>query len=196
MMRSRQHGFTLIELMFGTVAALIIMLPTSMLLLHAATWYSDIQSQISVNRHARIAFDILLNGAQSATTGNDGTKNLYGLDGLHSAPNSSYRSNYAFRYRSNNLTFTPDVMAALSVTCVASGNPMPDCGSSGTMSVKGWIGSDADIETSQRVIAGRTSEIVMTITDPFDAVRNKKNPGVATTTYRTVTTQMRDETDP
>lgn len=190
----KQSGFTLLELMFASSAAMIILIPSFALLWKSAAWYEEIQSGIAVNRHARIAFDTLVNGAISTTTGNDGTKNIYGLDGRKAAPNSAFRTNYAFSYSSNNLTLTPDKFAAISIVCKATAAPLPDC-VSGTKSVTGWMGADADIETSKRVVMGRTFEIIFTVTDPFEAPLLQK-PSDATVAFRTIATRMRDENDP
>lgn len=189
-----QSGFTLIELMFASTATMLVLAPAFALLLHAGKWYDEIQSELAVNRHARLTFDILINGARSQSTGNDGTKALYGLSAWQQAPNGSLRSNYAFRFSSNGLTVSPDKFAAISVTCTGTAAPLPDCGT-GTRSVTGWIGADADIEDRKRVIAGRTMEIIMTFTDPQGAQR-AKNSAIATETFRTIATFMRDENDP
>jgi hypothetical protein len=73
---------------------------------------------------------------------------------------------------------------------------MPDCGSSGqTKTVSGWIGDAFTLNTSTRNIAGRTVELTVTITDPFQAQR-AQDPTTATQTYRTILTLNRDTTDP
>lgn len=194
-MRQRQSGFSLLELMFATTASMIIMVPATLLILQASGWSQDIQSKIAINRHARIIFEVFLNGGRATTNGNDGTKNVYGFNGLNSAPSSTFRTNYAFSYKSNNKTLVPDTLPSLSVACTAIAVPLPDCGSSGSKTVAGWVGSDAAIESSKRVVAGRTFEIQVQVTDPYQ-VQRMKNPARGTISYRTIGTLMRDESDP
>jgi prepilin-type N-terminal cleavage/methylation domain-containing protein len=180
MMRIRQAGFTLIELMIGSAAAMIIFVPATMLMLQTTRWYGDIQSLLAINRHARITMGVLINGAEAAVPGNDGTKHLYGLDGFNALPNSvSYQQASAFTYTSNGLTIKPDILGA-----VGSNN-----------NVKGWVPSDPTIDTKRNIIAGRTEQFTLDITDPFEKLRDT-TAAHATVTYKLAATRVRDEVDP
>jgi hypothetical protein len=193
-MKTDQRGFTLLELLFGATASMIMLVPSVALISRAIAWDQEARSQIAVNRHARVIFETFLNGARGTSNGNDGTKNLYGLDGKKGKPTSAYRNGYRFSYSSNGLTVIPDEFAALSVVCTGTATPLPDCTSSTTKTVRGWVGKDASLETSKRVIASRTFEIEMTVTDPYEVQRLKN--AAASTVYRTVATRIRDENDP
>lgn len=191
----RQRGFTFIELMTAVTAGAIIVLAANVFLFKAYTWYDELASKIEINRHARETFNLLALGGMSSTTGNDATKNLYGLRERAIAPASGLRSNYALQYSSNNLTLSPDSFAAMSVTCGAAGTPLPDCAGTETKSVKGWIGTDIQLNTSSRSVASRTVEVTFVITDPFE-VQRAQGPSQFSETYRTAVTLNRTESDP
>jgi type II secretory pathway component PulJ len=197
MRKTRQKGFTLLEVMFAATTGMFIMLPAMEILFRAYSWYAEVQSLLTLNREAREAMDVIGNGGRRTANGNDGTPYLYGFHGRKSAPTaSSLRINYKLRYQSNNLTLEGDSMASMSITCTAAATPIPDCASAGQMkTVSGWLGSDVALTTASRSIGGRTVETVVTLTDPYEAQRLKA-PANASTTYRTVLTLNRDETDP
>lgn len=191
-----QRGFTLIELMAASAATAIVILATSAFMLKALSWYDELSAKIEINRHARETYDTIALGGRSSSTGNDGTKNLYGLRGRFSAPSSGLRQNYALRYRSNNLTLMPDSFAAMSVPCTAAGQPLPDCADGSSIkSVQGWLGDDIQINNSSRSVAGRTVEVTIALTDPFQAQR-AKSPSQFSQTYRAIFTLNREEGDP
>ena len=197
MRKKAQAGFTLLEVMIASVASMAVLMPAMVFMLHSYDWYASVESELMLNRKARQVFDLIGNGARSSTNGNDGTPNLYGFHGRHSAPSvTSLRTDYQLQYRSNNLTISGDALPSQTITCTASGAPMPDCSSSGqSKTVTGWIGNAFTLNTSTRNIAGRTVELTVTITDPFQAQR-AQDPTTATQTYRTILTLNRDTGDP
>jgi prepilin-type N-terminal cleavage/methylation domain-containing protein len=201
-MTRRQRGFTLIELMFAAAATAIVILAATGFLLKALNWYGELAAKIEINRHARETFDVLAYGGYSASTGNDGTKNVYGLRGSHQAPGAAnLRNNYSLKYRDNNLTLTPDFSAPMTVTCESAGDPMPDCGASGpkgpgaNLTVKGWLGDDFVMNSGTRTVANMTTEVTMTIMDPYE-IQRAQNPATFADTYRTIFTLNRNESDP
>jgi prepilin-type N-terminal cleavage/methylation domain-containing protein len=195
MRRKAQAGFTLIEVMIASVASMAVIAPAIAVMFNAIDWYAEIQSQITLNREARQAFDLIGNGAKAGTNGNDATPYLYGVRGRNAAPAGTLRSNYMLQYQSNNLTVNGDALASMAVTCTGAGVPLPDCAASQTKTVAGWIGTDLSLNSASRSVVGRTVETVVTISDPFQAKRSP-NPASASETYRTIYTLNRDIADP
>ena len=91
---------------------------------------------------------------------------------------------------------TGDALPSQTISCTAATRPLPDCNSAGqNKTVTGWIGNAFKVNTANRAIAGRTVEVTVTLTDPFQA-RRADNPATATQTYRTLFTLNRDMGDP
>ncbi|MBA2587276.1 MAG: prepilin-type N-terminal cleavage/methylation domain-containing protein [Alphaproteobacteria bacterium] len=195
MSRNAQRGFTLFELMAAAAAGGIIILAANAFLFKAYGWIGELQSEVEINRHARETLNLLMLGGRSATTGTDGSKNVYGIIGRNSPPASGLRSNYAAQYTSNNLTLTPDKFAGMTVQCIGAAIPLPDCAATEVKSVQGWVGSDVQINSSTRSMANRTIEITAVITDPFEAGA-AQSPTQFTEKYRTIGTLNRTEIDP
>ena len=194
-MRS-QRGFTLMEVMVSTMATAVVIAAASAFLLRFLAWYDELSAKIAINRHARETYEVLSLGGLASTTGNDGTKNVYGLRGHFAAPTRSMRSNYSLRYISNNLTLTPDLLASMSITCTGTGIPIPDCTSgSGTKTVNGWIGAAASTNTSSRSVSNKTMEVTFTIMNPFE-IQRAVSPSVFAENYHAIFTFNRDEDDP
>ena len=191
----RQRGFTLFELMTAAVAGGTVILAVNAFLFKAYDWISELQAKVEINRHARETLNLLMLGGVSATAGNDASKNVYGINGRSSAPASGLRSNYAVQYRSNNLTLSPDKFAPMTVTCTGAATPLPDCVSTETKSVQGWLGSDVQINSATRMVANRTVEVSTVITDPFEAQRGTA-PTQFSEKYRTILTLNTTEPDP
>ena len=195
MTRSRQAGFTLIEVMIASAASMAVIAPAIAVMFKSFDWYAEIQSAIALNREARQAMDVIGNGAHMTVTGHDGSLEIYGIRGRDNPPGGSLRANYVLQYQSNGLTVNGDSIASVSITCSANGQPVPDCPSPGDKrTVSGWIGDDVSLSNS-RSAASRTVEVTITITDPFQAQR-AVNPASATQTYRTSFTLNRDVGDP
>jgi Tfp pilus assembly protein PilV len=199
MRKKSQAGFTLIEVMIASVTSMAILMPALVFMLRSYDWYASVESELMLNRKARQVFDVLANGARTNANGNDGTPNLYGFHGRQAAPSaSSLRNNYKLRYISNNLTVFGDAIAAQTIICTGASTPLPDCTSATvgqSKSVTGWIGNAFDLNGSARTVAGRTVEVVITLTDPFQ-VQRAENPATATQTYHTILTLNRDTSDP
>jgi prepilin-type N-terminal cleavage/methylation domain-containing protein len=194
-MRS-QRGFTLMEVMVSTMATAVVIAAASAFLLHFLAWYDELSAKIAMNRHARETYEVLSLGGLASTTGNDGTKNVYGLRERFAPPTSSMRTNYSVRYISNNLTLTPDLIAGMSITCTGTGTPMPDCTSgSGTKTVTGWLGSHPQTNTSTRSVSNKTVEVTFAIMNPFE-IRRAVSPSVFAENYHFIFTLNRNEDDP
>ena len=191
---SSQRGFTLMEVMVSTSATAVVIAAASAFLLKFLAWYDELSAKIAINRHARETYEVLSLGGRSASTGNDGTKNAYGLRERIALPTSSMRSNYALRYRSNNLTLTPDLTASMSITCTGTGTPIPDCGS-GTKTVTGWIGNAFTTNTSSRSVSNKTVEVTFTIMNPFQ-IQRAASPALFAENYHAIFTFNREEDDP
>lgn len=194
-MRS-QRGFTLMEVMVSTMATAVVIAAASAFLLRFLGWYDELSAKIAMNRHARETYDVFSLGGLASTTGNDGTKNVYGLRERFAVPGSSMRINYAIRYISNNLTLTPDLVAGMSITCTGTATPMPDCTSgSGTKTVTGWLGSHPQTNTASRSVSGKTVEVTFSIMNPFE-IQRAVSPSVFAEKYHAIFTLNRDEDDP
>ena len=194
-MRS-QRGFTLMEVMASTMATAVVIAAASAFLLRFLGWYDELSAKIAMNRHARETYDVFSLGGLASTTGNDGTKNVYGLRERFAPPTSSMRTNYSVRYISNNLTLTPDLVASMSVPCTDTGIPIPDCTpTSGTKTVKGWIGGAVSTNTASRSVSNKTVEVTFTIMNPFE-IQRAVSPSVFAENYHAIFTLNRDENDP
>jgi len=191
-----QRGFTLMEVMASTMATAVVIAAASAFLLRFLAWYDELSAKIAMNRHARETYDVFSLGGLSSTSGNDGTKNVYGLRERFAVPTSSMRTNYSIRYISNNLTLTPDLIASMSVTCTGTGVPLPDCTSgAGTKTVKGWLGSHPQTNTASRSVSNKTVELTFTIMNPFE-VQRAVSPSLFAENYHVIFTLNRNEDDP
>jgi hypothetical protein len=99
------------------------------------------------------------------------------------------------QYASNNLTVTSSSLGTMTVTCKAATNPMPDCVATEVHTVQGWVGGDLALNSATRSVGGRTTEVLLTMVDPYQAQR-MKNPAKAVERYRILVLRTRDETDP
>lgn len=191
-----QRGFTLMEVMVSTMATATVIAAATAFLLRFLGWYDELSARIAINRHARETYELLSLGGVASTTGNDGTKNVYGLRGHFAAPTRSMRSEYSLRYISNNLTLTPDLMAGMNITCTGTAVPIPDCTSgAGTKAVKGWIGAAVNTNTSSRSVSNKTVEVTFTIMNPFQ-IQRAVSPSAFAENYHAIFTFNRDEDDP
>ena len=193
---ARQRGFTLMEVMVSTSATAVVIAAATAFLLKYITWYDELSAKIAMNRHARETYNMLSLGGYSSSGGNDGTKNLYGINERFGTPSSSsLRTNYAFRYISNNLTLTPDLTASMTIACNGTATPMPDCSGTGNKTVTGWIGNGMTVNTSSRSVSGKTVEVTFTIMNPYE-IQGAVSPSVFAESYHAVFTLNRDENDP
>jgi prepilin-type N-terminal cleavage/methylation domain-containing protein len=194
--KQAQAGFTLIEVMIASVASMAVIAPAIAVMFNAFNWYAEIQSQIQLNREARQAFDLIGSGAKGGSNGNDSTPYLYGVRGRKLAPLGPLRTNYRLQYQSNNLTVSGDTMAGMTLTCTGVAAPLPDCASAGeAKTVTGWIGSDPSLNAATRSVVGRTVEMTITVSNPYQLQRTT-NPASASEIYRTIYALNRDVADP
>lgn len=196
-MTRRQAGFTLIELLATSTATGVVMLAATSFMLKSLSWFDELNAKIEINRHARETFDLLAYGGVSASTGKDGTKNVYGVRGSNKEPKDGLRTSAnALQYTNNNLTLLPDRFATITVVCTGDGTPVPDCKDNhSSQAVAGWIGSDIKLDAGGKSINDLTVNVTFTITNPFQAQR-AVGPAAFTDTYRTVFTLNRKEDDP
>jgi len=196
----RQRGFTLIEVLMASAATGVVIVAATAFMLKGLSWYDELSAKVEMNRHAREAFDLLAYGGRSASTGKDGTKNIYSLHGMKAAPPGGLRSNLgALQYTSNKLTLTTDQFSTMTIACTGAGAPVPDCksnkGPGSSLSVGGWIGSDIKLDGGPKSVNNRTVAATFVITDAFEAQRAVA-PALFSDTYRAVFTLNRDEDDP
>jgi prepilin-type N-terminal cleavage/methylation domain-containing protein len=190
----RQRGFTLMEVMASTTATAVVIAAATAFLLHFLTWYAELTARIEINRHARETFELLSLGGISSSTGNDGTKNVYGLRERKTKPSGSQRVNYALSYVSNGLTLAPDKIGSMTITCVSTNNPLPDCGT-GSKTVSGWIGDNMVLNDGARSVKANTLEVTFVIVNPFQ-IQRAKSPTLFAETYHAIFTENREENDP
>lgn len=191
---SSQRGFTLMEVMVSTSATAVVIAAASAFLLKFLSWYDELSARIAINRHARETFDVLALGGRAATSGNDGTKNVYGIRERLNKPSGAQRTNYALSYKSNNITITPDTIGTMTIACVSANNPLPDCGG-GNKTVKGWIGDNITLNDSSRSVSGKTVEVTFTIVNPYQ-VQRAVSPTLFAENYHAIFTYNREEDDP
>jgi Tfp pilus assembly protein PilW len=197
MRKKAEAGFTLLEVMIASVTSMFVIMPALVFMFRSYDWYASVESELMLNRKARQVFDLIGNGAKSTVNGTDGMPYFYGIRGRKASPAAaSLRSNYTLQYSSNNMTMLADSFASMTVTCTAAATPMPDCAAAGdSKTVAGWIGNDFTIDQASRSAGSRTVEVMLTLTDPFQAQR-ADNPATATQTYRILFTHNRDTPDP
>jgi hypothetical protein len=195
-MGDKQRGFTLFEVLTATTCVMALAVPAAALLYRAFAWSAEIDSQLKLNREAREVSEILLNGGKMGSAGTDTTTSVYGLRARAAAPAGTLRSNYVLNYTSNSFTLSSSNTAPMTVTCKAAGNPLPDCAGTETKAVQGWLGGDIAMDSTTRSVGSKTTEVTITMVDPYQAQRMKNNPARAVERYRMVVQRKRDETDP
>ena len=120
----------------------------------------------------------------TAQTDGYGFPYVRGMRSLQSAPaGSSLRSAGRFVLSDNPLSIVGDFFPPQTVTCTAPATPIPDCVSTETHGIQGWLGSDPTLSVS-----GRTANVVSTLTDPFQAQRPNVPARTATERYRSIFT--------
>lgn len=192
-----QRGFTLMEVLASTAATGVVVLAATGFMIKGLGWFDELNAKVEINRHARETYALLAYGGLSASTGKDGTKNVYGLRGRKAAPAGGQRSTAnVFTYTSNVLTLTQDSFATMTVTCKGAGLPVPDCKDNhSTQAVAGWIGKDIKLEAGGKSVNNETVQVTFTITDTFQAQR-AISPDQFSSNFYTVFTMNREEDDP
>ena len=194
-MRGRESGFSLFEMMTATTVVMVMAVPTTAMLLKTLSWYNEVNSQLASNRQAREVADILLNGGNATTNGTDSTTNIYGIRARRLAPTGTLRSNYVLQYGSNGHTLTSATFGTQTVGCKAAGNPLPDCSATESKTVQGWLGSDVSLNSTVRSVNAKTTEVLVTMVNPYQAQRAEV-PAHAIERYRLIVYRNRDENDP
>jgi type II secretory pathway pseudopilin PulG len=182
-------GFTLIEVMVAGMLTMLLAIPAFMLLQHANEFAAATRSRFALNAEARQVWTLLGSGSANLSgitnqTDGYGFPYVRGMRSLQSAPaGSSLRSSGKFVLSDNPLALAGDSFPSLTVTCTAPAAPIPDCISTETHSIQGWLGSDPALSVS-----GRIANVVSTLTDPFQAQRPNVPPRTATERYRSIFT--------
>ncbi len=79
-------------------------------------------------------------------------------------------------------------MPSTTITCTASGVPVPACNYAGaTVTTQGWMGATPTLQTFGLFTpATRTVAVEVTVSDPFQATRPGRTAADVTDTYRTL----------
>jgi type II secretory pathway pseudopilin PulG len=186
---SDDRGFTLPELMIATMMTLLMGLPAYLLLERGNEFAEATRSRLALNAQARQVWTLLGSGSAnlSGVTSQkdaDGFSYVEGMRSLAAAPTgNTLRNSGQFTLQDSPLSISGDAFPMQTVTCTGAANPIPDCVSTETHNVQGWLGSDPSISVS-----GRNASVLLTLTDPFEAQRANSAPSTATEQYRTIFT--------
>ncbi len=85
-------------------------------------------------------------------------------------------------------TLSGDAVPSTTITCTASGVPVPACNYAGaTVTTQGWMGASPTLQTFGLFTPGtRTVAVEVTVSDPFQATRPGRTAADVTDTYRTL----------
>jgi hypothetical protein len=190
---SDETGFTLPEAMVASLLTLMIAIPGFMMLRQASDYALAMRSRMVLNAQARQVWTLLGSGSGNLS-GSTNQADAYGLSyvrGLRSLPaaptGSTLRTAGQFVLPDTPLSLAGDAFPSVTITCVAPANPIPDCSSTESHTIGGWLGSDPAIAAAGTG-GDATVGVVLTLTDPFQAVRPRVAPPSATERYRTVFT--------
>jgi hypothetical protein len=188
-----ESGFTLPEVIVASLLTLLLAIPAFTLVQRANDYALATRSRLVLNAQARQAWTLLGSGSgnlSAVTTQTDsyGLAYVRGIRGLTSAPTASaLRNGGQFVLSDNPLSISGDAFPTLTITCLGAANPIPDCVSTENRTITGWLGSDPVIASAGTGgVAGAT--VLLTLTDPFQALRARVPPRAATERYRTIFT--------
>lgn len=184
-----ESGFTLVEVMVAGMLTMLLAIPAFMLLQHANEFAAATRSRFALNAEARQVWTSLGSGSANLSgitnqTDGYGLPYVRGMRSLQSAPvGSSLRSSGKFVLSDAPLSIAGDSFPSQTVTCTALATPIPDCISTESRSIQGWLGSDPTLSVS-----GSAANVVLTLTDPFQAQRPNVPARTATERYRSIFT--------
>lgn len=179
-------GFTLVEVMVAGTMAVLLALPAYALLAATYRFADKVQSRFRQNEQARQVLSLLGDGsAQSGLAAN--ARGYRMVEGLRSRP--AIPSPWSLRTAgqfvmtdSNGLSISGDAVPGLQIQCTAAALPIPDCSGAGSLTIKGWLGSDPTLTTASPQTVG----VGVSIIDPYRAQRMAKTPGSTAESYRTI----------
>lgn len=184
--RTREAGFTLIELMLASTLGLILLIAALGILYDSANIADVLRARISLNAAARESFDLLLDGGLS------GTDEVFGLRGVNTLPTPAelqVAGGQRVRLLTGGATVALEGPRAptSTITCIAAGDPIPACAGAGPLTVGGFLGGEP-VLNSNRSIASRTRELELTLFNPYIVGRSDVTPQQAIEVYRTIFT--------
>lgn len=162
----RQRGFTLTELAFGGLIATGLSVVALELLLTSANVKMELDSQLRVNRAARQSLSIVAEG------GVDGGSTALGARARAGPPPVVLVDGEVLQMTSTGGTVTGDRNTPVTVTCVATGEPLPACTGPGTtVVVDGHLAAQPAFQDQARSVTDRTVETEILVRDPWAATR-------------------------
>lgn len=199
MKRTKQAGFTLIELMLASTLGLILLIAALGILYDSANIADVLRSRGELNAAARESFDLLLDGGVS------GTQDIFGLRGLDATPVSGdfavpaatalqVAAGNRVRLLTNGAAVAlegPRTTAA-TITCIAADDPIPACPGAGPLAVEGYLGGVPVLNVSRSITDGgganRTQELELTLFNPYLLRRTDVATQQSIEVYRTIFT--------
>ena len=194
-------GFTLVETMLAGALGLSLALPAYALLNNTYGSATLLNSRFARDAEARQVLALLGEGSSSFGTLTDprGFTMVEGLRSHASIPSPyTLTSNgqfvmpdvttigglglgFGFGLPGSGPSISGDAVPSMTVTCTAAGVPMPACTGTGTVTTQGWMGASPTL-----LQTGRTVAVEITVSDPFQARRQRQTAANVTDTYRTL----------
>lgn len=186
----RQSGYTLLELVFASGVALLLILPAMAMFYRSLELVENIESRFLMSAQARQIMRALWDGGvSSAGPGTDGTNNVYGLRASESVLAGTLRQGYSLYLESNGLTMTGDVMSSVNIQCTGATTPLPDCADNTDIEeVTGWLIDSVALVGDARSVANRTVETGFTVGDAVGILRSESSTPNAQENFRTIVT--------
>lgn len=205
--RSRQHGFTLVELLVAGSVAVLLFAVMYQLLRNTADLADSMFGRVQMNSEARAAFQLIAEGGGVDLNASGTLSDAEVVAGIHGSVSfltGSATSPVIARQSSINRTrqrielanlansatlFTNQVSVV--VACTAAGDPHPDCLGAGDLSVNGMLSSDPTIVVINTLATGLcggylnyVASVRMTFTDAAFATRAEREGNFLTSDYQ------------
>ncbi len=205
-----EHGFTVVEVLVAGTLGLGLALPAFALLNGTYRVATLLNSRFARDAEARQVLTLLGEGSSSFGTVTD-PRGFTMVEGLrsHASIPSPYTLTSNGQFVMGDLapvsvvginlggilgvsgsgpTLSGDAVPSTTITCTASGVPVPACGYAGaTVTTQGWMGASPTLQTFGLAAPGtRTVAVEVTVSDPFQATRPGRTAADVTDTYRTL----------
>lgn len=184
MPRTRQSGFTLLELMLASTLGVVLLIAALGIFYDSANIADVLRSRVSLNAAARESFDLLLDGGFS------GGDEVFGLRGLGTAPPATelqVSGGNRVRLLNNGASTALEGPRAppRTVACTGPEEPIPYCVGAGALAVEGYLGGEPVLNAA-RSIANRTRELELPLFNPYLVGRRDVATQRASEVYRTI----------
>lgn len=176
-----RRGFTLVELMIASVIAAGLAYAGFEVLRLGMEFSAENEARLRINEQARASFRTLVEGGRAAPgqSGDDGTRQVYGLRASVVTPSDTTASGGQLLYQNNGLLLSGDEVPSFEVQCTGMGEPIATCpNASDTVTVRGWV-QDVSLDTASLAIDGRTIDVVLALADPMLLRRPTAKEGAA-----------------